>query len=110
MAFPIEPLALDAWPFTVTSKVQRKDLTDASSSIDLVVGGYQIMLISSSTDGATCKLGGTAVEPTTGAAEIAGFHIAPGVTYTLFVQTAAALHGIMNASSATGKLCITRVR
>jgi hypothetical protein len=34
----------------------------------------------------------------------------PGVTYTLFVRTAAALHGIMVASSATGTLRITKVR
>lgn len=110
MSLPIEPQILDAWPFTVDSGVQLKDLTDTSSSIALEVGGYQILLESSSTSGCTAKLGGAAVQPTTGSAAIAGFHMAPGVTYTLFVRTAGNLHAIMNASSATGKLRITKVR
>jgi len=110
MSLPIEPAILDAWPFTVEAEVQLKDLTDASSNIALVVGGYQILLESSSTSGCTAKLGGTAVKPTEGAAAIVGFHMAPGVTYTLFVRTAASLHAIMNATSATGKLRITKVR
>lgn len=110
MSLPIEPQVLDSWPFTAESEVQLKNLTDASSSIALEVGGYQIMLESSSTSGCTAKLGGTAVQPTTGSAAIVGFHLAPGVTYTLFVRTAGNLHAIMNATSATGKLRITKVR
>ena len=110
MSLQIEPTVLDAWPFTADAKVGLKNLTDASSSISLDVGGYQITLESSSTSGCTCKLDGTAVQPTTGAALIAGFHLAPGTTYTLFVRSAGALHAIMNATSATGKLRITKVR
>ena len=62
---------------------------------------------------ATCgvfvKLGGTAAPPSTGS-HADGAWLMPGVTYSLFVQTAAALHGIMVAGSATGKLRITKVR
>jgi hypothetical protein len=110
MALPIEPTILDAWPFSAESTSLLKNLTDASSSIDLAVGGYQITLVASSTAGAQCCLGAAAVVPTNGAAAIAGFAMLPGVTYTLFVRTAAALHGIMVASSATGTLRITKVR
>lgn len=110
MALPIEPTILDAWPFSAESTTLLKDLTDADSSINLPVGGYQIVLVSSSTSGAQGCLGAAAVVPTSGAAAIAGFALLPGVTYTLFVRTAAALHGIMVASSATGTLRITKVR
>ena len=59
MPLPIEPLALDAWPITVDAVGYLKNLTDADSSISLPVGGYQIALVSSSTDGeigrASCR-------------------------------------------------------
>lgn len=110
MSLPIEPQILDAWPFTAESSLYRKDLTDADGSIDLPVGGYQIVLVSDSSGGATCKLGGTASYPSSGSSLSGGFALMPSTTYTLFVRTAAALHGIMNASSATGTLLITKVR
>lgn len=109
MPLPIEPLALDAWPITVDAVGALKNLTDDDSSIPLPVGGYQIALVSSSTDGAFVKLGGTAAPPSTGS-HADGAWLMPGVTYSLFVQTAADLHGIMVAGSATGKLRITKVR
>ena len=109
MSLPIQPEILDAWPFTAASVGYAKNLTDTDANISLPVGGYEITLVSDSSAGAFGCLGATAAPPSTGA-HANGFFMLPGTTYSLFVQTAAALHGIMIASSATGTLYITKVR
>ena len=99
------------WPFGSDSRTQRKNLTDASSSIAVEPGGYFVMLSSTNADGCTLKLDGAAVVPTTGSAEIVGMQLPPGAIATLVVRHGeTALHGIMNTGSATGTLWLTRVR
>lgn len=107
----MDPIQLQNMPFNAASSSYRQDLTDASASLALPVGGYFVYLASVEQKGCTLKLGGTAAAPTSGGGAVAGACVLPpGVPMTLEVRTAASLHGIMNATSATGVLYLTKVR
>lgn len=106
----MDPIQLQNMPFNLASTSYRKDLTDASGSLALPVGGYFVYLASAEQKGCTLKLGGTAIAPTNGGAAVTACVLPPGVPMTLEVRTAASLHGIMNAASTTGVLYLTKVR
>ena len=106
----MDPVQLQNWPFSASAACYRQDLTDADANLALPVGGYFVHLVSSELKGCTLKLGGAAAAPTSGGGAVDGMVLSPGVPMTLVVRTAAALHGIMNATSATGVLYLTKVR
>lgn len=98
-------------PASSNANRQLLDLTDASASIAVAEGWYEAYLATTSIQGATGKIGGAASVPVSGAAEGAGFCIPPGSPYMIRIRAGeTALHAIMNAASATGKLWLTRLR
>lgn len=107
----MDPIQLQNMPFNAASSSYRKDLTDTDTNLTLPVGGYFVYLASVEQKGCSLKLGGAAAAPTDGGGAAAGVSVLPpGVPMTLEVRSAAALHGIMNAASATGTLYLTKVR
>jgi len=111
MSTPIEPTVLDAWPLTASTKVYRFDVTDADDNIpSLPVGGYKIVLRSSSTSGCVIRLGSAASHPSNKGSLAGAAVLLPGVYLPIQLREVTTLHALMIASSATGTLYIHEVR
>lgn len=111
MANPIEPTVLDAWPLTSEAKLYRFDVTDSDDNIpSLPVGGYKIVLRSSSTDGCVIRFDAAASAPADKASLTGAAVLLPGVYVPLYIRETTTLHALMIASSATGTLWIEKVR
>ena len=106
----MDSIQLQNCPLNVDTTCYRLDLTDADASLALPVGGYFVNLVSSETKGCTLRLGTAAVAPTHAGGSAHGGTLPPGAVATLEVRTAASLHAIMNATSTTGVLYLTKAR
>lgn len=96
---------------TTGNSSYRLNLTDADDDLAIPAGQYFLYLASTSIFGATLDYDSAAVPPTDDSTTaVPGQVIPPGALMTLYVPTATVIHGIMNASGATGSLFLTKVR
>lgn len=106
----MDPTVLQNAPIRAGNTSYRLDLSDADADVALPVGGYYVYLDSTETKGATLLLDDTAVAPTDGDPAVDGAVLPPGIPWSLEVRAAGDLHAVMNATSATGVLYLTKVR
>lgn len=100
---PTEAFTQSSAPYSSRTTTRTLDLTTSSTSISLAAGTYELVVPSGAAGLVAVRHGATAdaLPPSTGAAEVTGYMLAPGSVSVLYLDDAATLHARVLSGTTT---------